>query len=51
MVPPSLATCAPQPEPPANADDTDVANFILDLAAAGEDCRAKLAAVVKVIGP
>ena len=50
-IPDSLQTCAPQPEPPAaGADDTDLSNFILDLAAAGEDCRGKLAAVVRVIG-
>ena len=51
VIPDSLQTCAPQPEPPApGADDTDLSNFILDLAAAGEDCRGKLAAAIKVVG-
>ena len=51
-IPDSLKACQPQPEPPAaGADDTALATWIVDLAEAGADCRGKLAAVVKVIGP
>lgn len=46
VVPPSLLECAPQPEPPSPVrDDADLAYWIVDLAGAGADCRAKLAAV------
>ena len=49
-VPASLLACAGQPEPPATeADDTVLAHWILDLAAAGDDCRGKLSAVAKVL--
>lgn len=50
-VPQSLLSCAGQPEPPqANADDATLAHWILDLAAAGDDCRARLAAVARTLG-
>ena len=46
VVPPQLLTCQPQPVPPNPLrDDADLAYFITDLAAAGDDCRAKLAGV------
>ncbi len=49
-VPPSLLTCAAQPEPPApGADDRSLAQWILDLAAAGDDCRSRLRAVARVL--
>ena len=49
-VPASLLACSDQPEPPdASAGDTALAHWILDLAAAGDDCRGKLAAVAKVL--
>jgi len=44
-VPPSLLACQPQPDPPASPDDTTLALWIVDLAAAGEDCRARLGSV------
>jgi len=51
-VPVSLLSCAEQPDPPAaGADDTALARWILDLAAAGDDCRGKLAAVARVAAP
>lgn len=51
-VPASLLSCAAQPQPPAAfVDDTALAHWILDLAAAGDDCRGKLAAVAHVVAP
>jgi hypothetical protein len=44
-VPASLLTCQAAPEPPHGPDDTALALWIVDLAGAGEDCRAKLGAV------
>lgn len=41
-VPASLLACQPQPAPPDGPDDSALALWILDLAAAGEDCRARL---------
>jgi hypothetical protein len=45
-----LLTCLPQPVPGAIASDADVANYILDLADAGADCRERLAAVKQALG-
>lgn len=45
QVPASLLQCQPQPDPPASPDDTGLALWIVDLAAAGEDCRARLGSV------
>lgn len=42
VVPPSLLTCQPQPAPPDAPDDATLAGWILDLAAAGDDCRGRL---------
>ena len=50
-VPNDLLTCVPQPVPPQPKTDADVANFILDLADAGQDCRDKLSAVARVVAP
>ena len=45
-VPPSLLACQSQPVPPdPMKNDADLAYFIVDLAAAGDDCRQKLDAV------
>ena len=44
VVPVSLLTCQPQPVPP-DGDDTALALWIVDLAAAGEDCRGRLGRV------
>ncbi|WP_424140761.1 Rz1-like lysis system protein LysC [Roseomonas chloroacetimidivorans] len=42
-LPAGLLACLPQPEPPPDsADDADLASWVLDLAEAGADCRAKL---------
>jgi hypothetical protein len=50
-VPPSLLACAPQPEPPVVTTDTDLTDWILDLADAGADCRSKLGAVGTIVNP
>lgn len=45
-IPPSLLACQPAPEPPPDPlTDTALALWIVDLAAAGDDCRARLARV------
>lgn len=48
-VPPSLLACQPQPAPPEAADDQALALFILDLAAAGDDCRGRLLRVKELL--
>lgn len=51
-VPPSLLTCAPPPPAPdlgGRRWDEALADYLLDLAAAGDDCRAKLNAVGKLV--
>ena len=48
FVPDALTHCAPEPEAPARTDEA-VANYIVDLATAGRDCRAKLAGVRGVV--
>ena len=53
-VPPTLLTCAAAPVPPdLNVPRWDevLANWVLDLGAAGEDCRAKLRAVRHLVAP
>ncbi len=43
QVPAALLQCQPQPVPPSLLrDDAELATFIIDLAAAGDDCRDKL---------
>ena len=53
-VPPQLLTCAQAPAPPdlnvARWDEV-LANWVLDLSAAGADCRAKLRAVGNILAP
>lgn len=55
VVPADLLACTPQPEPPAMkdnaADSAAVGYFLADLAAAGDDCRSKLAAVKTIVAP
>lgn len=49
-VPAALLECQPQPVPPDPLrDDADLAYFIVDLAAAGADCRAKLERVKALV--
>jgi len=49
-IPGDLLTCAPQPEKPGeSATQRDVGQFIIDLAAAGADCRGKVAAVREIV--
>lgn len=49
-VPAALLECQPQPAPPSPLrDDADLAYFIVDLAAAGADCRAKLGRVRELV--
>lgn len=51
VIPDILKTCPAQPATPAsNVDDISLANWIVDLAAAGQSCRDNLSSVVKVIG-
>lgn len=50
-IPVQLKTCPPQPEPPADGSgDRALANWILDLADAGQSCRDTLTSLVKAIG-
>ena len=44
-VPDALLTCAEQPEPPPIASQRDVAEYVVTLADAGEDCRSRLRSV------
>ena len=49
-VPPSLLTCSAEPAPPAGRfTDTDVADYMLALSDAGQDCRDRLAGVARVV--
>jgi hypothetical protein len=50
QVPAGLLTCAAKPAVPEVMDDHAVAGYVLDLAEAGEDCRAKLRRVRGVVG-
>jgi hypothetical protein len=51
-VPASLLACQPQPEPPDPfLNDADLAYWIVDLGAAGDDCRSKLKRVREVLAP
>lgn len=52
QVPASLLTCPDQPEPPAlMRNDSDLAYWITDLAAAGQACRDSLASVRGLVAP
>lgn len=44
-VPPQFLSCKAQPATPAETTDKSVANFIIDLMEAGDDCRSKVKAV------
>ena len=44
-LPPTLLICQDSPDPPDALMQREVADFILQLWEAGEDCRTKLAAV------
>ena len=45
-IPPALLACLPDPEIPDNVmGDAELADYLLSLWQAGDDCRAKLAAV------
>lgn len=51
-VPASLLTCSPEPVAgTAWINQRDVARYLVDLAAAGDDCRRKLAAVRRLVQP
>ena len=45
QIPADLLTCLPAPAVPVAESQRDVARYLVDLAEAGEDCRAKLAGV------
>lgn len=50
QIPPGLLRCPDQPEPPAEpVSEADAASYILDLAAAGDDCRRRLGEVRDLI--
>ena len=52
QVPASLLVCQAQPQPPEpGTDDTALALWIVDLAAAGDDCRGRLARVKGLVTP
>lgn len=49
-VPPPLLACRPAPEPPPDPmTDTALALWIVDLSAAGEDCRTRLHRVKELL--
>ncbi len=52
IAPASLLTCLDQPKSPsgnAAAMDTHGANYVVDLAAAGQDCRSNLGSVRRLL--
>lgn len=51
VVPPTLLACLPAPAVPDAPDDPALARWVLDLAEAGEDCRARLARVREIVTP
>jgi len=51
-IPNSLLTCSAEPVAGSTwIRERDVAQYLVKLAAAGEDCRAKLAAVRRIVNP
>ena len=53
-VPKSLLFCVDQPKSPAEdpaATENDAALYVVDLAAAGQDCRANLGSVRRILYP
>lgn len=49
VIPPQLRDCAAEPPPPEDITDRAVALWLLDLVAAGADCRHRLAALVEAV--
>lgn len=50
-VPDQLLTCDAQPASPKGGTQKDASLFVVDLAAAGQDCRSKLGSVRKILRP
>jgi hypothetical protein len=54
-IPATLLACQPSPEPPlltgGGGEQDTIALFVLQLWRAGEDCRTRLDAVRKIVGP
>lgn len=51
-MPDALQHCQAEPAPPlVLSRDADLADYVVALADAGDDCRAKLAAVARVLTP
>ena len=50
-IPRQLLTCAQQPASPDAGTQRDVALYVVDLAAAGDDCRTKLGTVRTIVTP
>lgn len=48
-IPAQLLTCSPQPPAPAAASQREVGLYIVDLAAAGDDCRTKLGVIRGIV--
>lgn len=48
-IPQQLLTCSPQPAAPEASSQREVGLYIVDLAAAGDDCRTKLNAVRGIV--
>lgn len=48
-IPAGLLTCRDRPVPGALDRQSDVARYVVDLDAAGEDCRRKLGAVNQIV--
>lgn len=51
LVPDQLLSCTAQPPAPSAGTQRDVSIYVVDLAAAGEDCRTKLGSVRKLLEP
>jgi hypothetical protein len=51
VVPSHLLACAPQPKAPTAGTQRDVGIYVIDLAAAGDDCRSKLGSVRRILIP
>ncbi len=48
-VPDALLTCQAQPPSPKAGTQKDAALYVVDLAAAGQDCRSKLGSVRRIL--
>jgi len=48
-VPDQLLTCEAQPPSPKGGTQKDAALYVVDLAAAGQDCRSKLGSVRRIL--